>query len=125
MEYSRRFRIEKKGSLALQPRNEPSHRAQNIAPNEVTGNATSPRQGLVFASFSLILDRLSLGHVRLQMLTKHLKKNLFMGFARVQFHQPYGDDVEIGAVDNDAWSYWFFHEANHSHCAPVLKALYT
>lgn len=52
MEYSRRFRNEEKGSLALQPRNGQSNRAKNLAPNETTGNATSKRQsrrfGLVF-----------------------------------------------------------------------------
>ena len=92
---------------------------------DAAGNLASERQSLVFASFSLLKNRLSLGHVRLQMLTEHLKKNLFMGFARVQFHQPYGDYVEVGTVNYNAWSNRFFHPSNHSHCPSLLKALYT
>lgn len=125
MEYSRRFRNETTGSVALQPRNEQSHRAQNIAPNEIAGNAIGSRQSLVFASFSLLVDCLSLGHVWLQVLTENLKENFLMSLSRMQLHQPYGDGVEVGTVNYNAWSNRFFHPSNHSHCPSLLKALYT
>jgi hypothetical protein len=128
MEYSRRFRNEEKGSLALQPRNEQSNRAQNLAPNETTGNAIGPRQGLVFAFFALfalVKDSLGLGHIWLKMLSKNLQKNFLVSFPGMQLHQRHSNSVNVGTVDYDAWSNRFFHEHYHSHCPSVLKALYT
>jgi len=125
MEHSRRFGNKAQSSGAVQHRNVQGYRAQNIAPNETTGNLASERQSLVFATFTLLKDRLSLGHVRLQMLTENLKEYFLMSLSRMQLHQPYGDGVEVGTVDNDAWSNRFFHERYHSRCPSLLKALYT
>ena len=48
MEHSRRFGNKAQGRATVQPRNGKSYRAQNIAPHEIAGNATSKRQSLVF-----------------------------------------------------------------------------
>ena len=127
MEYSRRFRNEETGSLALQPRNEPSHRAQNIAPNEVTGNLASERQslvfGLVFAFFALVDHLLGLGHIRLKRLSNQMQESFPRSFPSVNLHERHGYGMNFIAINRYSRTYWFFHTEHYKAQPFWLKVL--
>ena len=127
MEHSRRFGNKAQGRATVQPRDGKSYRAQNIAPHEIAGNATSKRQslvfGLVFAFFALVDHLLGLGHIRLKRLSNQMQEGFSRSLPGIDLHQGHGYGMNFIAINRYSRTYWFFHTEHYKAQPFWLKVL--